>query len=75
MGLLHGNAMSWATAVWEQQSLITNSNTAFTTEMKKVFGHPVRGKDTSKRLLSLRQGMRSVAEYSIECRTLAAERG
>lgn len=75
MGLLRGNTLSWATAVWEQQSLITNSNAAFTTEMKRVFDHLVDGKDASEALLSLCQGMRSVAEYSIEFRTLAAERG
>lgn len=57
MGLPHGNALSWATAVWEQQSLITNSNAAFTTEMKRVFDHLVGGKDASEKLLSLRQGM------------------
>lgn len=75
IGLLHGNTLSWATAVWEQQSLIANSNAAFTTEMKRAFDHPLRGKDASKRLLSLHQGMRSVAEYSVEFRTLATEHG
>lgn len=75
VGLLHGKALSWATAVWEQQSPITTSYIAFTAEMKRVFDHPVRGKDASKRLLSLRQGMRSVAEYSIEFRTLSVESG
>ncbi|KAF7640739.1 hypothetical protein LDENG_00018860, partial [Lucifuga dentata] len=43
--------------------------------MKKVFDHPVQGKDAAKRLLSLRQGSRSVAEYSIDFRVLAAESG
>ena len=43
--------------------------------MKKVFDHPVRGRDTSKRLLSLHQGSHSVAEFSVEFRTLATESG
>lgn len=75
MGLPHGRALSWATAVWEQQSPITTSYTAFTAEMKRVFDDPVHGKDASKRLLSLRQGMCSVAEYSTEFHTLSAESG
>ncbi|KAF7640741.1 hypothetical protein LDENG_00018150 [Lucifuga dentata] len=43
--------------------------------MKKVFDHPVQGKFAAKRLLSLCQGSRSVAEYSIDFRVLAAESG
>lgn len=35
----------------------------------------LKGKDISQRLLSLNQGARSVAEYSVEFRTLAAESG
>lgn len=68
--------MTWYldNSLFQQQSPIS-SYTAFTAEMKRVFDHPVRGKDASKRLLSLRQGMRSVAEYSIEFRTLSAESG
>lgn len=41
--------------------------------MKKVFDHPVLGKEISSHLLSLRQGARTVADYSIEFRILAAE--
>lgn len=43
--------------------------------MRELFEHPVRGKDASKRLCSLRQGSRSVAEYVIDFRTLAVEAG
>lgn len=45
------------------------------TEMKMVFDHPVRGGDAAKRLFSLRQGNRSVAEFAIEFRSLAVESG
>ena len=45
-------------------------------EMRKVFHHPVRGKEASQRLLQLRQGSRSVAgSLAVEFRTLAAESG
>lgn len=43
--------------------------------MRKVFDHPVRDKDAAKHLLPLRQGSRSVAEFTIEFRTFAAESG
>lgn len=44
-------------------------------EMTKVFDHPVQGNDASMRLFSIHQGLRSVAEYAIEFRTLAVESG
>uniref|UniRef100_A0AAQ4RRK4 Retrotransposon gag domain-containing protein n=1 Tax=Gasterosteus aculeatus aculeatus TaxID=481459 RepID=A0AAQ4RRK4_GASAC len=75
IGLLRGEALEWASAVWEKQGAIAQSCELFTAEMRKIFDHPVRGKDASKRLLSLRQGTRSVADYSIEFRILAAESG
>lgn len=41
--------------------------------MRKVFDHPVQGnRDTSNRLLSIRQGSHNVAEFSIEFQTLVA---
>ncbi|XP_037609788.1 uncharacterized protein LOC119478845 [Sebastes umbrosus] len=42
-------------------------------ELRKVFDHPVQGKEAANRLLSLRQGSKSVAEYAVEFRILAAE--
>ncbi|CAB1314011.1 unnamed protein product [Coregonus sp. 'balchen'] len=75
IGCLRGAALSWATAVWERQSFICFSYSRFTEEMKKVFDHPVCGKDAAKRLLSLRQGPHSVAEMAFEFHTLAAESG
>lgn len=40
-----------------------------------MFNHPVCGRDASNRLTNIRQGSRSVADYAIEFRTLAAESG
>jgi hypothetical protein len=42
---------------------------------RKVFDHPVCGKDAAKQLLSLRQGAQSVAEMACEFHTLAAKFG
>ena len=39
----------------------------------KVFHHPEGCPDPGRRLASLRQGSRSVADYAIEFRSLAAE--
>lgn len=54
------------------QSVLLSS---FVAEMKKVFDHPVQGRDTAKCLLALHQGPCSVAEYSVVLRTLAVDSG
>ena len=43
--------------------------------MLSVFDYPITSHDVSKQLLSLRQGPSSLANYSVEFRTLAAELG
>ncbi|KAK7884344.1 hypothetical protein WMY93_027467 [Mugilogobius chulae] len=68
-----GKALDWASAKWQNDIIIRNNFAAFEDELRKVFDHPVQGKEASKRLLSIQQGTRSVAEYSVEFRTLAAE--
>lgn len=73
MGLLQGKALDWAAAMWQKDPLIRNNFNVFEKEIRKVFDHPVKGKEASKRLLTLTQGARSVAEYSVDFRTLAAE--
>lgn len=75
MGLLQGKALDWATAIWQNNVQIRGDYKMFVGELKKVFDHPVQGKEASKRLLTIRQGSRSVAEYSVDFRTLAAEAG
>ncbi len=71
IGLLTEAARAWGAVVWEKSSAVCFSYGAFTQEMCKVFDHPVRGKDAAQRLLSLRQGSCSVAEFAVEFRTLA----
>nr|XP_043875428.1 uncharacterized protein LOC122765317 [Solea senegalensis] len=56
LGFSHRAAAQAQAALWEKQSPVTASYAAFTTEMRKVFDHPVRGQEASKRLLSLCQG-------------------
>uniref|UniRef100_A0AAQ5ZXR0 CCHC-type domain-containing protein n=1 Tax=Amphiprion ocellaris TaxID=80972 RepID=A0AAQ5ZXR0_AMPOC len=73
VSLLSGAARDWGTSLWEQQGAVCNSYASFTAEMRKIFDHPVRGRDAADRLLSISQGSRSVADYAVDFRTLASE--
>lgn len=75
MGLLQDKALSWASAVWQNRPAIRHDFDLFEAELKKVFDHPVQGKEAARRMLTLHQGSKSVAEYSVDFRTLAAEAG
>ncbi|KAG1958060.1 retrotransposable element [Pimephales promelas] len=73
--LLTGRAALWGTAVWENQNPCCASFQDLSNEMKKVFDRSVSGREAARTLAELRQGRRSVSEFSIEFRTLAAECG
>lgn len=75
VNLLRGRAAKWATALWSSSSSVLSSFEVFSSELKKVFDHPVRGREATRRLLTLTQGSQSVANYSIEFRILARECG
>lgn len=75
MGLLKGKALEWASAVWDSHSPVCLSYHNFTSEMKKIFDHSVKGPDAAKRLFNIRQGGRSVAEYAVEFRITSADAG
>lgn len=73
ISLLTGQALRWATAEWERGSAIRFSFSDFAAELRRVFD-PVRPEKEAARLLaSLRQGDKSVDQYAIEFRTLAAD--
>lgn len=71
--LLTQRALAWATAVWEEQTRACQHYTWFVAELRRVFDHPVGGREAAGRLLRLKQGARSAAEYAVEFRTLAPE--
>ncbi|KAL0153760.1 hypothetical protein M9458_050876 [Cirrhinus mrigala] len=73
--LLTGKALDWATALWDQQSPLTENSDAFISEIKRVFYHPASRGDANYHLLRLSQGTRSVSEFAIEFRTQATEAG
>ncbi len=71
--LLSGRAALWGTAVWENRHPCCSSFHALSEEMRRVFDRAVVGREAARRLADLRQGERSVSDFSIEFRTLAAE--
>lgn len=71
--LLTHRALAWATAVWEEQTRACQHYTWFVAELRRVFDHPIGGREAASRLLRMRQGTRSAADYAVEFRTLAAE--
>ncbi len=73
--LLAGKALAWARAVWNAQAPCYTSYSSFEGEFKRVFHHPLFGRQASKQLLTLRQRTQSAAEYAIQFRTLAAGSG
>ena len=72
ISLLSGSAREWGTAVWEAEEPECYDFTLFSARMKKVFDWLALGTEVTCRLLYIRQGARSVSDYSIEFRTLAA---
>ena len=70
---LTGRARDWGTAEWERQSLVCSSVKLFSDGLKRVFDHVTPGREAARGLLHLTQEGRSVADYSIEFRTIAAE--
>uniref|UniRef100_A0A8C6T6L0 CCHC-type domain-containing protein n=1 Tax=Neogobius melanostomus TaxID=47308 RepID=A0A8C6T6L0_9GOBI len=75
MSLLSGKASAWAVALSNSGSLVCNTLNSFTSELLRVFDHPLQAKEASSRLLSLRQGSGSVSAFSIDFRILATECG
>lgn len=73
--LLTGRAAQWAAASWSMGASFRHSYREFVAELRKMFHHPVRGKDPGARLASIQQGSGSVADYSVDFRLAAAESG
>ena len=70
---LSDRALDWAIAASESNPLLMSDFQLFLTEFKNTFDHPSCGADAAGQLHSLSQGSRSVVEYTLEFRTLAAD--
>ncbi|CAI5666221.1 unnamed protein product [Oreochromis niloticus] len=71
--LLRGQALNWAQAVLRTDPEITYAD--FLAKFKVVFERGTGAEAAAHRLLNLKQGRRSMADYSIEFWTLAEETG
>lgn len=70
---LTGRARLWGTAEWESQSPACSSFQLFAEELRKVFGLVAARSETARGLMGMRQGDRTVADYSIDFRTKARQ--
>ena len=75
VSLLAGRALQWAMATVANNSRLSTHYDEFLQEFQLVFDHPEDGRNAAARLHDLRQGTRTVADYTVEFRTLAAESG
>ncbi|MGL5564155.1 MAG: DUF4939 domain-containing protein [Plesiomonas sp.] len=72
ISLLDGRARQWAAAGWEAEVNWVHHFALFKEEMLRVFDRSAHGAEASRLLSSLRQGRRSVLDFSIEFRTLTS---
>ena len=68
---LTGRARLWGTAEFERLTPACASFNAFAEEMLKVFDNGFSTAEVSRSLMNIRQGNRTVADFSIDFRTLA----
>lgn len=73
MGLLRGYALSWVEVTYSQRFVSTFTFHEFCSCLQEIFDHLDHLGNAGKCLLRPRQGQRSVADFSIEFRTLAAD--
>lgn len=73
--LLTDKARAWATAIWQKQGPDCSDFNLFSENMLRVFDQTFSGQEAARKLLNLRQGRNSVADYAISFRTLAADSG
>ena len=68
---LTGRARLWGTAEFDRQTPACGSFDAFAEEMLKVFDLGSSASEANGAMMTIRQGNRTVADYSIDFRTLA----
>ncbi|KAL0181794.1 hypothetical protein M9458_024200, partial [Cirrhinus mrigala] len=73
ISLLTGQAAEWAAAVLKADGIAAYSYPEFTTQLRAAFQHPESEVEVDSRLYHLRQGERSVSQYTTDFRTLAVQ--
>lgn len=66
ISLLSGRPCEWEMANWEMETDCISSFVLFKEEMIRVFDQSAYGEEASRLLSTLRQGRRSVSDFSIE---------
>ncbi len=75
ISLLSGRVLQWAETIWTQSGNVTQSFNQFIIHFREVFGRSTGDSTISDQLYHLRQGSRSISEYALHFRTLAAASG
>ncbi|MEE6519705.1 hypothetical protein FKM82_017426 [Ascaphus truei] len=73
ISLLSGKALAWASPIWERDTAMTRDYPRFLREFRQVFETRGRQIMADSSLFHISQGNRSVAEYALDFRTIAAE--
>lgn len=69
ISLLTGQALEWATVVWERGEKELDSYEGFMALFRVIFDHPPEGREGGERLLQLRQEDQTAAEYALTFRS------
>ncbi len=72
---LAGSAREWGTAMWDNKHECCSSYSIFSQELRKVIDRSALGNEAARALSLLRQGTRTLSDYAIEFRSLAASSG
>ncbi|KAJ8012753.1 hypothetical protein DPEC_G00046150 [Dallia pectoralis] len=72
---LTGKALAWANSIWNGGGPILHQWEAFVRTFRSIFDKPPEGREAGECLFHLRQGSRSVQDFALEFRTLAAGAG
>ena len=72
---LTGRARSWATATWHAGRSCLRTSGKFMAEIQRIFDRSATGLEAGRDLLRLRQGQKTVSDYSIDFQTLATDSG
>ncbi|KAL0190943.1 hypothetical protein M9458_013641, partial [Cirrhinus mrigala] len=73
--LLTGRALEWATTVWDLGRPAFPSFATFLQSFKAVFQPNPESSEAGERIVALKQGRRTAADYALDFRTLAAQSG
>ncbi|KAI2646312.1 Transposon Tf2-6 polyprotein [Labeo rohita] len=68
-------ALDWATAVWDLGRPTFPSFAAFLQSFRETFQPSPESSEAGEKIMALRQGRRTAADYALDFRTLAAQSG